>query len=83
MNDFVGYAAGFLVSITMIPQIYKSIKYKKTNDVSLGMLIIFFISMLLWVVYGFLIENKPLIIFNGIATVVGGFQLYLKIKKHN
>ena len=78
--EIIGYIAGILIAITMIPQLYVSLKTKSVEGVSLIMLIIFFISMVCWLIYGVLIKNYPLIIFNGLATIVSGIQLFIKIK---
>lgn len=78
--EIIGYIAGVLIAITMVPQLYISIKTKSVVGVSLVMLVIFFISMVCWFVYGLLIENYPIIIFNGLATFVSGIQLFIKFK---
>lgn len=78
--EIIGYLAGVLIAITMFPQLYISIKTKSVTGISLLMLIIFFLSMVCWVIYGLLIANYPIIIFNGIATIISGIQLFIKIK---
>ena len=76
----IGYMAGILVAITMIPQIIISLKTKSVKGVSMIMLLIFFASMLLWTIYGSLIANYPLIITNGFATIISGIQVLIKIR---
>ncbi|HYF04714.1 MAG TPA: SemiSWEET family transporter [Patescibacteria group bacterium] len=78
--DLIGYIAGVLVAITMVPQIILSLKTKNVTGLSLGMLVIFFLSMVLWVVYGYKIGSYPLMLTNGLATLVSGVQLYLKLR---
>ena len=78
--EIIGFAAGILIAITMVPQILLSLKTKSVKNISTSMLIIFFLSMVLWTVYGVLINSHPLIITNGVATIVSGIQLYIKFK---
>ena len=42
--DIIGYIATFLTVITGIPQLFKIIKTKKSNDISLHTFIILFIA---------------------------------------
>lgn len=78
--EIIGYIAGVLIAITMIPQIRVSLHTKNVEGVSKSMLVIFFFSMLLWALYGVLIDSYPLMITNGVATLVAGFQVYIKFK---
>ncbi|MCA9487845.1 MAG: hypothetical protein KC516_02690 [Nanoarchaeota archaeon] len=78
--EIIGYLAGILVAITMIPQIKMSLKTKSVKGISTSMLLIFFSSMLLWTIYGILIKNYPLIITNGFATIISGIQVFIKFK---
>jgi MtN3 and saliva related transmembrane protein len=80
ITEIIGYLAGILVAITMIPQIKMSLKTKSVKGISTAMLVIFFSSMLFWTIYGFLIINYPLIITNGFATIISGIQVYIKFK---
>ena len=80
ITEIIGYIAGILVAITMIPQIKMSLKTKSVKGISTSMLLIFFFSMLLWTIYGILIKNYPLIITNGFATIISGIQVFIKFK---
>lgn len=76
----IGFAAGFLMAITMIPQIIKSLKTKSVEDISLLMLIIYVASAFLWVIYGILIKSLPVAITDAFAFCVSSMQLAIKIK---
>lgn len=62
--EIIGYIAGVLTTIAFFPQVIKIYKSNQTNDLSLITFIIFFIGILSWLIYGFLINSKPLIITN-------------------
>ncbi|MBI5415095.1 SemiSWEET transporter [Candidatus Peregrinibacteria bacterium] len=78
--DILGYIAGILVTISLIPQTIKSWKTKSTKDLSLSRYTIYTSGLMLWSVYGFLKPNYPI----GIMSVIGFFLalsiLLLKIR---
>lgn len=78
--NLIGFTAGFLMAITMLPQIIKSLKTKRVEDISLLMLIIYVISAFLWMIYGVLIKSLPVAITDGFAFFVSSVQLLIKIK---
>ena len=79
-TNLIGYSAGILIAITMIPQIRLSLKTKDVGGLSFTMLTVFFLSMLLWAIYGYLIHSYPLLLTNGLATIVAGVQLSIKFR---
>jgi len=80
MITVLGLLAGTLTTISFIPQVIKTWKYKETKDISLLMYIIFFTGILLWFSYGILINNTPIIIANGVSLVLVFIVLALKIR---
>lgn len=78
--DFVGYAAGFVVFISLLPQTIKSWRTKSTGDLSLLRYIMYVFGLLLWIIYGFFINSTPIIIINFLGIFMAGSILYLKIK---
>jgi MtN3 and saliva related transmembrane protein len=79
-KTIIGYLATIVGTSIMLPQIYKSIKTKSVSDVSWGMLVLYFLNCLLWLIYGILILASPLMITNGIALAISILQIVLKIK---
>lgn len=78
--DIIGYAAGFFILISIIPQIIKSWKTKSTKDLSLPKYIIYTSGVLLWLIYGIVITNGPMILINSINIVLASSMLYLKLR---
>ena len=78
--DIIGYSAGFLILISIIPQIIKSWKTKSTKDLSLSRYIIYILGVLLWLIYGIAIINGPMILINSINLLLASSILYLKFK---
>lgn len=80
MAEAIGYAVGILIAITMVPQMVLSLKTRNVSGLSTAMLLIFFASMVLWTVYGYFIQSYPLIVTNGLATIISAIQVYVKLK---
>jgi MtN3 and saliva related transmembrane protein len=78
--DVLGYTAGILVVISLLPQVIKSWKTKSTKDISLSRYIIYVIGLMLWVAYAVIIKNGPVAAMNGIGLVLAISILFLKIK---
>ncbi|MEK6969155.1 MAG: SemiSWEET transporter [Nanoarchaeota archaeon] len=78
--DIIGYAAGFLILISIIPQIIKSWKTKSTKDISLLRYLIYAAGVVLWLVYGIVLYNGPMMVVNGINLILASSILYLKFK---
>jgi MtN3 and saliva related transmembrane protein len=79
-TDILGYIAGFLILISLVPQIIKSWKTKSTKDISLLRYIIYIIGIIMWLIYGVVLVNGPMIIANSINLVLASSILYLKLK---
>jgi MtN3 and saliva related transmembrane protein len=71
MNENVlGIIAGVLTSISMIPQLIKVIKEKNVDDISLVMLLVLISGLSLWVWYGLMKDELPIILSNAFAVLV-------------
>lgn len=76
----LGLIAAFCTAFSFLPQVIKTIRTKNTRDLSLGMYSVFSLGILLWLVYGLLIRDIPLILANTITLMLAVTILFLKIK---
>ena len=53
LTQIIGLAAGILTASSLIPQVIKTFKEKKAEEVSLIMLFVLQAGLILWIVYGF------------------------------
>jgi len=76
----LGLLAGFLTTVSFLPQVIKSLKTRHMDDFNIWFLILMIVGLSLWTVYGFMIKQLPIIIAN-IATIsLNLILLALKIK---
>lgn len=78
--DILGYAAGALTAFTFLPQVIKTWKSKSAKDISLNMFIIAFVNEIMWLVYGFMLDNWVIILTNAVMLGMSGFMIALKLK---
>jgi MtN3 and saliva related transmembrane protein len=77
-TEYFGYIGAFLSAVTFMPQVWLAWKTKSVGDLSLGMLSIVFISVVVWLVYGFYLNLIPVIIANLIVGILSIVLLYFK-----
>lgn len=73
-----GIVAGILTAVSMMPQVIKTIKTKKAEHISPLMLIILIAGVSLWIVYGFIKKDWPIIITNCFSVLVNLSMLFLR-----
>jgi MtN3 and saliva related transmembrane protein len=80
MIEIIGYIAGILTTISFIPQALLTIKTQNTKSISLMMYVIFSNGILLWLIYGIVINSMPIIAANIITLPLTLIILFIKIK---
>ncbi len=75
----LGFGAGILTTLAVVPQIVKSWQTKKVMDVSPFMYSILMLGVGLWVFYGILINDIPIIVTNSISFLLNGSMLILML----
>ena len=77
--ELFGYSAAILTTIAFLPQLIKTIKTKKAEDVSLITLVMFLTGVLSWIIYGYKISSTPILIANIITFILNLLILIFKI----
>ncbi len=78
--ELIGYLAGFLGTVAFVPQIVKTFKTKSSDDLSMPMLILSFMTYVLYVIYGVMLTLWPVIIPIGISLILTTILIALVIK---
>ena len=77
--DIFGYLAAILTTVAFLPQLIKTLKTKKADDVSLTTLLMFISGVLFWIIYGYKISSIPVLIANLITLILNLLILISKI----
>lgn len=80
MVELIGFAAATCTTVAYAPQLTKAWKTRSTRDVSLGMFPVMVIRVALWLVYGILINDAPVIAANAVSLTLSGGILVLKLR---
>jgi len=68
--EVLGLVAGGITSVAMMPQLIKVIKEKNVEDISVVMLLVLITGLSLWVWYGILQNELPIILSNSFSVLV-------------
>lgn len=75
----LGLFGAALTTLSLLPQLIKVIKTRSTKDISTGMMVLLSTAFAVWLIYGILIGDIPLIIANTFAVLQGLLILVCKI----
>jgi MtN3 and saliva related transmembrane protein len=82
MNEYVMWVGGVAMiasTASFLPQAWKIIKSRKTADISVATYTLTVGGFALWLTYGILLKQWPLIATNGICLFFSGFILTMKL----
>ena len=81
--DIIGFIGGALTTLALVPQVVKVWKTKRTRDISIWWILTLTVGILLWLVYGILINSPPIIVSNAATLIFALMVLTLKIRYDN
>lgn len=76
----LGLLAGSLTTVSFLPQLVKAWRSRSTGDISLAMYGIISTGILLWLIYGLMIDSLPVILANAASLLIVLAILALKIR---
>lgn len=76
----VSAAAATLTTAAFVPQALHIIRHKETRAISLFMYVSFATGVALWLLFGVIIDNWPIIISNGITLLLALAIIAMKLK---
>lgn len=84
MNEYIIFVLGITATCfslwSTVPQIKKSLKTKKTDDVSKWLMISLIVGLSLWVLYGIVKGDIVIAVANAIGVTLNLILLFLKLK---
>jgi MtN3 and saliva related transmembrane protein len=79
LTTIIGLLAGFCTTAAFLPQVIKTWRSRSAKDLSLGMYSIFCTGVLLWLIYGMIIADLPIIVANAATLMLALSILYFKL----
>lgn len=79
LQTIIGLWAAGCTTFALLPQVQKTLRSRKTSDISLPMYLLFTIGIILWLIYGIMLDALPIILANTISLVFSLTILILKL----
>ncbi|SMF16317.1 MtN3 and saliva related transmembrane protein [Tistlia consotensis] len=76
----VGLAAGTCTTAAFLPQALKAWRTRQTRDLSLSMFLVFVTGIVLWLAYGLILGDVPIVVANALTLLLAGSILALKLR---
>ena len=76
----IGCAAATCTPVAYAPQFIKVWRTRSARDISLVMFLVMVLGIALWLTYGLLSGDAPLIVANAITMLLAGGILFMKLK---
>lgn len=80
LNSLIGIVAGIITTSALLPQALKIYKTKSARDISLTMFVFLAVGIALWLLYGILIEEFPVILANSVSLILIFSIILMKIR---
>jgi MtN3 and saliva related transmembrane protein len=81
--QLLGLFAGTLTTAAFLPQVIKTWKSRSAKDLSLGMFSLFCLGVMLWLVYGIMVRDIPVIAANLVTLMLASTLLVFKLRFKN
>jgi MtN3 and saliva related transmembrane protein len=75
----LGYLAALASMASFAPQAWKIIRSCETKDISTGMYVLTVAAFALWLAFGFLQRQWPLVMSNSVCLALSAFILLMKV----
>jgi len=76
----IGFTAGTLTTLSFVPQVARTYRTKRCDDLSAGMLLAFSTGVVLWLVYGLFLRSAPIIVANAVTFALLAAILLMKAR---
>lgn len=78
--QWIGLLAGTLTTIAFVPQAWRVWSRRSARDISLATFLIFFTGTGVWLAYGLLVRDIPVIVANALTLVMASAILVGKLR---
>lgn len=79
-EGYLGFIAGALVTLSLVPQIMRVFKLKSAREISALFTILMLLGLFLWLAYGISLRLAPVILWNVVGAVLVSMLLVAKLK---
>ena len=80
VSDMLGYAAATLTTASFVPQAWRTFRTKDVSGISLRMYSVFTAGVAVWLIYGIVLGEVPMMVANSSTLVFACAVLVMKLK---
>jgi MtN3 and saliva related transmembrane protein len=80
LTDLLGLAASLLTTSSFVPQVWVTWKSRDVSGISLPTYLIITLGLLLWLAYGWIKGDLPLIVANSVMVLLTGAIAVMKVR---
>jgi MtN3 and saliva related transmembrane protein len=78
--EILGFVAGALVTLSLIPQLIRVFRLKSAREISILFTSLLLLGVFLWFIYGIYLRLLPVIVWNATSVVLATVLLIAKLK---
>ncbi len=79
-TTIIGYAAALFTTGAYLPQVTRVWRTRSTHDLSFKMLLVLAIGLVLWLLFGILKGEWPIVAANGVTLGLCGIIIFFKLR---
>ena len=80
LSDILGYLAATLTTVSFVPQAWRCFRTKDVSGISTKMYSVFTVGVAVWLAYGIVLGEVPMMIANSTTLVLACAVLVMKLK---
>jgi len=80
LTAMLGLLAGTLTTVAFLPQVIRAYRTRSTRDVSLTMMVVLILGICLWLAYGLILNDLPLILANSVTFLLVALIIAAKLR---
>jgi MtN3 and saliva related transmembrane protein len=80
LADILGYLAATLTTAAFVPQVWRTFRTKDVSGISLRMYSIFTAGIAVWLAYGIVLKETPMMVANSLSLLLACTVLGMKLR---
>lgn len=80
VSDLLGYTAAALTTTAFVPQAWRTFRTRDVSGISLRMYAVFTLGVAVWLAYGVVLGETPMMVANSLTLVLACAMLAMKLR---
>ena len=80
LSDVLGYLAATLTTLSFVPQVWRTLRTHDVSGISLRMYSVFTLGVAVWLAYGIVLGEVPMMLSNGFTLLLACAVLVMRVR---